>query len=275
MIEQALAGKSIALSISDSPSLYKLGLSQEHLQDAMAEIARYLLASGARLVYGGDLRPGGFTRVLLELAETYYVPARDRNVNGRELPIMNVLAWPVHCTMGSHELLEWRDSFGRFGELVCLSQMGSVLDLQHRAADSSYHSTQVSERDWKRGLTLMRSFVTSICEARVVLGGQLDGFKGAMPGIAEEVIQSFDANIPVYLCGGYGGCARVIWRSLLEGNSDDHGPSPDFAHAFDVYGVSSLRNGLDAEDNFRLYKTTYSNEIASLILKGLVQVRSA
>lgn len=32
-----------------------------HLQDAMLELARYLLAQGARLAYGGDLHLDGFT----------------------------------------------------------------------------------------------------------------------------------------------------------------------------------------------------------------------
>ncbi len=46
----------IAISTSDSPDMPVLGLSQQHLYDAMTEIARHLLALGARIVYGGDLR---------------------------------------------------------------------------------------------------------------------------------------------------------------------------------------------------------------------------
>ena len=48
-----------------------LGLSEEHLQDAMTEIALQLLSSGKSLAYGGDLRVHGFTELLFELVERY------------------------------------------------------------------------------------------------------------------------------------------------------------------------------------------------------------
>ena len=62
-----LKGWTIGLSIGDSPDLERLGFGKEHLDDATVEIARYLLASGATLAYGGDLRPGGFTDILNDL----------------------------------------------------------------------------------------------------------------------------------------------------------------------------------------------------------------
>jgi hypothetical protein len=64
---EALSQRIVAISISESADMSALGLSQEHLLDAMAEIARHLLALGARLVYGGDLRAQGFTELLFEL----------------------------------------------------------------------------------------------------------------------------------------------------------------------------------------------------------------
>ena len=58
----------------------------------MAEISRYLMAAGAHLVYGGDLRAGGFTQVLFEVA------ARHAEVSGDErCAFSNVLPWPVHA----------------------------------------------------------------------------------------------------------------------------------------------------------------------------------
>ena len=62
---------SVGISISDSPDLRALGLSDGHLRDAMAEIALQLLASGISLAYGGDLRQHGFTRLLAELVGRY------------------------------------------------------------------------------------------------------------------------------------------------------------------------------------------------------------
>jgi hypothetical protein len=57
-----LRGQSVAVSISESPDLAQLGLSDRHLRDVWAEVARQLLTAGARLLYGGDLRAQGFTR---------------------------------------------------------------------------------------------------------------------------------------------------------------------------------------------------------------------
>jgi hypothetical protein len=64
---EALSQRVIAISTSESPDMRALGLSEEHLRDAMAEIARHLLALGARLVYAGDLRAHGFSELLFEL----------------------------------------------------------------------------------------------------------------------------------------------------------------------------------------------------------------
>ena len=57
----------VGISVSESPDLRVLGLSDGHLRDAMAEIALLLLASGKSLAYGGDLRQHGFTQLLAEL----------------------------------------------------------------------------------------------------------------------------------------------------------------------------------------------------------------
>jgi hypothetical protein len=46
---EVLGKHAIAISTSESPDMAALGLSDEHLRDAMAEIARHLLALGARL----------------------------------------------------------------------------------------------------------------------------------------------------------------------------------------------------------------------------------
>ena len=57
----------IAISISESPDLTRLGMSDRHLTGAMETMATYLLSFGYRLAYGGDLRQGGFTEQLFEL----------------------------------------------------------------------------------------------------------------------------------------------------------------------------------------------------------------
>src|SRR5438552_2418009 len=86
----------VAVSISESPDLSALGLGDKHLQDAMAEVARYLLVNGRRLLYGGDLRPGGFTEVLFELAARHHSDERNAGPS-----VVNYLPWPVHMSLAS------------------------------------------------------------------------------------------------------------------------------------------------------------------------------
>src|SRR5436309_455279 len=105
--EEPLGKHAVAISISDSPDLRVLGLGNEHLVDSMAEVARHLLAMGARLIYGGDLRPGGFTEVLFELIARY---RRDADLGDERVGVTNVLAWPVHMSLEVQQLRELSES---------------------------------------------------------------------------------------------------------------------------------------------------------------------
>ena len=66
-----LHGKRIAISVSISDELEQLGLSEHHIKDISIEIARYLIVNGATMLYGGDLRSGGFTELFSELSYQY------------------------------------------------------------------------------------------------------------------------------------------------------------------------------------------------------------
>jgi two-component sensor histidine kinase len=83
-----LYGKRIAISVSVSEDLEQLGLSQQHLQDISIEIARYLIVNGAKLMYGGDLRHGGFTELFSELSYQY------RFLHDREKKFVNYCPFP-------------------------------------------------------------------------------------------------------------------------------------------------------------------------------------
>ena len=76
--QNPLGRYAIAISISESSDMPALGLSDQHLRDAMAEIARHMLALGANLVYGGDLRQCGFSELLFELVARH---RRDADEN--------------------------------------------------------------------------------------------------------------------------------------------------------------------------------------------------
>ena len=115
-----IAGRTVAISISESPDMSVLGLSDAHLRDAMDRLALHLLASGASLAYGGDLRANGFTDWLFELVSRYQRPA-----SGVRIGVTNYLAWPIHISMDTDELEAISDSLVGTGELVCLTKEGS------------------------------------------------------------------------------------------------------------------------------------------------------
>src|SRR5260221_14191088 len=93
-----LSGRCIGISISTRPDLAVLGLGKEHLDDAMTEIARHLIACGATLAYGGDLREGGFTELLFEIVNRYRA---NKDADG--LIVSNYLAWPVHASISADQ----------------------------------------------------------------------------------------------------------------------------------------------------------------------------
>ena len=269
--QEVLANQTIALSISESADLPVLGLAQEHLQDAMAEVARYLLASGARLVYGGDLRPEGFTEVLFELVARH---RRDANEGDNRLGVDNILAWPVHINMRMEELNRLSSALDGLANLVYLNMDGTVLSLEERQAVRPREATEV---EWKRGLSTMRSSLINSSDARIILGGTTTGFKGRMPGVAEEALYSLQAGQPLYLLAGFGGCAQDIAELLALLPSSRFRPvsgSWPFKKEFEGFDANSLNNGLTLEENILLASTVHIDEAVLLILRGLLRLQA-
>ena len=258
---------SIAVSTSESPDMAVFGLSDDHLTDAMAELALHLLASGARLGYGGDLRKGGFTELLFELATRY---RRDAADDEAQVSVTNYLAWPVHATMDRACLEDLKTSLSGVGEIVCLDLHGQRLPL---GGTDFNRRPALTNSDWTVGLTAMRRVMRTETQVRIVLGGPVDGFKGSMPGIAEEALLSFEARQPLFLVGGFGGCTRDIAETL--GLVDRWvGSRPNWSRRseFETYGLSDLRNGLSDNENRTLAHTPHIDQAVILILRGLFRL---
>ncbi len=205
---EAFSREAIAISTSESPDMPALGLSHEHLRDAMAEIARHLLALGARLIYGGDLRQYGFSELLFELVARH---RRDSDEGDDQTGVTNYLAWPVHMLQPAADLEKAAADLAGSAELVCLRLDGARMSMPERRQLAPIHPT---EAEWSEGLTAMRQTMLAETSARIVLGGRVDKYKGKMPGIAEEALLSLQGGQPLFLMGGFGGCARDIAETL-------------------------------------------------------------
>src|SRR6185295_20176733 len=96
-------------------------------------------------------------------------------------------------------------------ELIYLTMDGKVMTADDRAR---LVPRAAANDEWADGLTAMRETMTGMSNARVVLGGKTDGFKGRMPGIAEEALSILRVGRPLFLLGGFGGCAGDIATTM-------------------------------------------------------------
>ena len=96
----------------------------------------------------------------------------------------------------------------------------------------------------------MRQAMRGETDARVVLGGRVEDHRGAMPGIAEEALLSFESDQPLFLVGGFGGCSRDIAETLglVEAWAGSR-PAWPGRQRFKRYSPEHLHNGLSPEEN--------------------------
>lgn len=132
---------------------------------------------------------------------------------------------------------------------------------------------QPTADEWIAGLSSMRQIITETTDSRIVLGGRTEGYKGRMPGVAEEALMSLNAGQPLFLLGGFGGCARDIAEaiSLIEPWSS---PRTNW-HGWDMFSgfsVVNLNNGLTPDENALLAKTPHIDQAIALVIRGLVRL---
>ena len=125
--------------------------------------------------------------------------------------------------------------------------------------------------------------MTTITQARVLIGGKRHGFEGEIPGLMEEALFALGAKHPLYLAGGFGGVTLDIAASLgvddgtwLPARPDTPADDPRLvagrvklrALAQDR-AWTGLNNGLTDDENRRLAASHRPGEIASLVGLGL------
>lgn len=267
--QETLNQRIVAISVSESADMPVLGFSEEHLRDAMAEFARHVLALGASLAYGGDLRARGFTKLLFEIVARH---GRKREDGDEPTSVTDYLAWPVHILMDATDLERYAAELTHYAKLVLLGLDGGVCQMNERGVRPEGRPT---ESDWAAGLTSMRQVMLRTTDARIVLGGRVEGYKGSIPGIAEEALLSLEAKQPLFLIGGFGGCARDIAEALGL-ISPWNGPRTRWKglQSFDPFMRNDLNNGLTLEENSVLAKTPHVDEAVALTLRGLIRLEA-
>lgn len=286
-----LSNKKIGVSISDVPveGFSDHHIHSDHLVRLAQDLARHLLARSATLLYGGDLRPGGFTEFIFDEARIL----NDRL--GEAAPrVENHLAWPLYVS--DPEMTAWRAKYHEIMETVEYEIPGDVADDLDKGAFLP-PNTPLNLYIWSRCLTKMREKSISSSTARICAGGRLTGYKGKMPGVLEEIILALNEQKPIYLLGAFGGVVGEVGKLLMtddvpktltedwqishnEGYSDlqelarSHGYDCDYeaiTASIRSHSVSELasRCGLDENEYKRLMVSPFADECVYLILKGL------
>jgi SLOG cluster2/Patatin-like phospholipase/TIR domain len=297
-----LNGKTVGLSLGNSPDLSPAGMGDEHLNEAAVAFARYLLVCGADLVYGGIPRldapagtapPPNFLLLLLDLVRAY-----NRRAGGDE-PRPRLRSYTPEAY--SHQvdvefLAKWKGA------------------IEHETVPSGA-TPPVAGSDPVAGsvftaqsLTAMRRRMAEKTDARVFLGGKSFGFAGKYPGLVEEAHVAMTKPQPVYLIGAFGGATRGVIDALvgndnpvLSWTEQSRSPeytalagrygSPDGGYPADRLGYKALLaffrgvgvdglsapdgrnyNGLTADENRRLFVTPHVIEMVYLVLLGLGRV---
>lgn len=267
----ALRGANIAISVSDSADLARLGLLPEHCRVVVAEITRAVLLAGGSLAYGGRLRPEGFTQVMMD---------EVRRFGDSRQALTICVPWSEHIDIDVDDLRKIDDGLGVSAKLVPLSSDGIPVRIGEiqQARDKTASSNVAAE------LTAMRRYVTDHTSARIIVGGKLRDFQGRLPGVIEEASLSIRAGHPLYVAGGYGGAASAVARALgydtLEwappGFPEGANNEPVVEALRDLAAVAKAgipEDGLSQEERLQLAATPRAGDIATLIVRGAARAR--
>lgn len=288
----SLQGKRIGISISDpsEEELIVIGQDRNHLAQLSQDIARHFLAQEAALIYGGDLRPNGFTKFIFDEAQVLQTRTQSTNIH-----IKNYIAWPIYNN-DAIDIKEWIGDYRTVANLKKVPLPEDVKDLiPNEKKDYFLPPTNVENLFvWSRSLTEMRREMIKDCDVRVCAGGRHFGYRGIMPGVLEEVIISIELKRPLFLMGGFGGVIASVCSIIQNGilpkeltvdwqihNNSGYKELLDFCSSRGAqYSVEyssiiaslkmeNLNNGLDQEDNIQLFNTPFIDVAQSLIFKGL------
>lgn len=286
-----LVDSKIGISISElnDEELINNGQYSKHLIQVSQNIARHLLAKNATLIYGGDLRQGGFTEFLFEEASA--LQSRQKT----EIPhLKNYIAYPIYLKK-DRSFEEWVAKYDNVAEMKKSEIPNAIQNETENIEDFFVPDTNLHKYIWSKSLTYMRETMIDDCDIRICAGGKHKNYSGLMPGILEEIKIAIQKNKPIYLLGGFGGVTSDICHIIKTGRIPEK-----LTQEWQIYNNSGYKNfldyyqekeniqlniyknlnkifnedainnnGLTKEENFRLFTTPFIDEVIYLILKGI------
>lgn len=287
----SLKDMKIGISISDTnkDGFVSHHTDRDHLIRLSQDLARHLLARSGTLIYGGDLRPSGFTEFILDEA----MILKER-ISSTTPHVENHLAWPLYVS--EKEIVAWR---AKYSDVMHTEEYAIPSDVADGISKDIFLAPNTPQNAyvWSRCLTDMREKSISTSTARVCAGGRQSGYKGKMPGVLEEIMLAFDEAKPIFLLGGFGGivgdvCSVILNNDLPDSLTEDwqishneryaelqkiahtHRRSADYeviAQTIQQLEISEIaaRAGLDELEYRKLMFSPFVDECVYLVLKGL------
>ncbi len=306
--DRPLEGQHVAISLSESGDTEKYGAGLVHLDQVAIEISRYLLLAGATLCYGGHLGSEGYTVALFELVKNHPIPGVPPFKR-----IQNYIGWPLPLSVQQKSKFKETAEFIQTPRPSDLSEQDDQL-FTKKIEEFFPPDSGLKRFAWACGMTVMRETQSKDknIKARIVLGGKIgptitaqpDGtrqkkwYNSRIPGVMEEVLCSIKNNQPLYIVGGFGGCARLV-ADILQGETRDEmswdyqKDAPFALEMRELYesrehvnwwgysemtsylqgcGIGALKNGLNDQENLKLFQELDVSEIVQLLLKGLKNI---
>ena len=252
----------------------------DRLGNTVEDVASLLLAFGYRVAHAGDPRSGSISTRICDLAPHYgrrktpsQLSQTTTFAQKLEFGVTGYCVGSVHINAPAVEVKTYDEKFGQQGIVKWLTMEGETRPYSY-FAKSDRHAALSYE--WDNGLTAIRNTMAHESLACIVVGGSTVLGHETMPLAAQDAMVSLRNQRPLYVLGGFGGCAQDIatFLGLTNALATTH---YTWAHAdafSDYRGPTHLHNGLDESENRTLAETDDAEAATRLVLLGLERVRT-
>ena len=270
----------VALSLDTQPHVTSVERRKDQFGELLEDAVSLLLASRLRVALAGDLQTGGISERICNLAHQFgrrRVSTRPKkypvDVDELRFGITEYCAWPVHISMPLEKVGTYEASFGKLGMIQWLTLQGESRPYSD-FVEMARH--QPAAEEWERGLTALRNTMIHDSLGQITMGGSTDIRHGAMPSLAQDALVSLRGQHPLYVLGGFGGCAQelAVAMNLTEKQPINDVNWPGFDEFNRYIGAKHLHNGLNDSENQTLAETTDVEEAVQLVGLGMGRVVS-
>jgi hypothetical protein len=254
-----LASRVIALSISDTPDLARLGMADDEDTRILGAMLTPLVFSGARIAYGGRIRPTARTNFTLEVSTQLAEAYRRNDIQSGRRPMIHYLRSRDAHREGPDELFAHALRLGAASEIRLLADQvrlatllpkGRIIDVRTggRALGVSSPAelaaipelAAIFANQPPNDLSGMRAVMARETDARILLGGRVSNTMGGVSGVVDEGLATLELGKPLLIVGSAGGASRdaagalglvdgadLVQRDDAEYVDDQNRPSKD------------------------------------------------